>query len=186
MALFLTPSRCVLAHPKAVFYSWFCLFCMPTLVTLTMRVNISSILWWQCAALSFSWSVDNHGVALYELTAWCDDNFLELKMSKTNETVFDFCWNSLPSPISVIYNEEIETVSTSKYLSTIFDRRLNWRRLNSGSFFSGRWNLSLSPTVFSSYFTDSTKSVLSFLFICFYRWSTRAAYIMLFPPTLSL
>lgn len=35
--------------------------------------------------------------------------------------VFKFCWNSPPSPLTVIHDEKGDTV-----LGTIFDRRLHW------------------------------------------------------------
>lgn len=50
-----------------------------------------------------------------EFITWCEDNFLQLNVSKTKKIVFDFCLNTPPSPVSVIHNKEVKILPAFKY-----------------------------------------------------------------------
>ena len=45
----------------------------------------------------------------------CEDNFLELNVSKTKEMIIDFRKDSIPPPPVVINDSEVERVSEYKY-----------------------------------------------------------------------
>ena len=57
---------------------------------------------------------------------WCKDNYLLLNVSKTKEVVIDFRKKKEKIiPIS-ISGEDVEIVSTYKYLGVVIDNKLNW------------------------------------------------------------
>ena len=58
---------------------------------------------------------------------WCDQNFLELNVSKTKEMVIDFrTTNKTESLPVVIKGAEVERVGSFKYLGVVFDDKLSW------------------------------------------------------------
>ena len=61
-----------------------------------------------------------------DFTSWSHQKHLELNISKTKEMVLDFR-RRRPSPLPVtISGEEIEVVSSYKYLGLEVDERLDW------------------------------------------------------------
>ena len=61
-----------------------------------------------------------------ELIQWCDSNFLDLNVKKTEEMVIDF--RSKPNVLTpiTIKGEEVRIVDQYKYLGTILDHKLDW------------------------------------------------------------
>jgi hypothetical protein len=57
---------------------------------------------------------------------WCDDNFLNLYVKKTKETVIDFRKDATYVPDLLINDQTVERVSEYKYLGTILDDKLNF------------------------------------------------------------
>ena len=62
-----------------------------------------------------------HGPAITEFVDWCDNSYLDLNVTKTNEVIVD-----LSAGKTIIHNNEVEIFSKYKYLSTIFDDKLKW------------------------------------------------------------
>ena len=57
---------------------------------------------------------------------WCDNNYLQLNVSKTKELIIDFRnKKDVIIPIE-IKNENVEIVKQYKYLGTIMDEKLHW------------------------------------------------------------
>lgn len=60
---------------------------------------------------------------------WCDQNFLELNVTKTKELIVDFRTTKkiLPEPVT-IKGSEVERVHKFKYLGVVFDDILSWNQ----------------------------------------------------------
>ena len=57
---------------------------------------------------------------------WCDEHYLLLNVKKTKELIFDFRRMKDPLQPICIKNEEVEVVSTYKYLGVTIDDQLSW------------------------------------------------------------
>ena len=57
---------------------------------------------------------------------WCDEHFLLLNVKKTKELIFNFRKIKDPLQPIRIKNEEVEVVSTYKYLGVTIDDQLSW------------------------------------------------------------
>ena len=55
---------------------------------------------------------------------YCDENYLELNISKTKEMIVDFRRPSKSLPPILIKNVEVERVSPYKYLGSVLDEKL--------------------------------------------------------------
>ena len=71
-------------------------------------------------------SESDHGNALTDFISWCDDNFLDLNVSKTKELIIDFRRNRNTAKECIIHKESVEIVTSYKYLGTIFDDHLKF------------------------------------------------------------
>ena len=123
-------------------------------------------------------SESDHGNALTDFISWCDDNFLDLNVSKTKELIIDFRRNRNTAKECIIHKESMEIVTSYKYLGTIFDDHLKFdinteaivkrgqqrihllRKLNS---------FSVSPVILCSFYQSFIESLLSFSFICWFH-----------------
>lgn len=119
-----------------------------------------------------------HGEALADFISWCDNNFLDLNVGKTKELVFDFRKKQNPVSESIVHNENVEIVSSYKYLGTVFDDHLKFdvntaalvkrgqqriyllRKLNS---------FSVSCSILSRFYEAFIESLLCFSFICWFN-----------------
>uniref|UniRef100_A0A1A8MF94 Reverse transcriptase domain-containing protein n=1 Tax=Nothobranchius pienaari TaxID=704102 RepID=A0A1A8MF94_9TELE len=59
---------------------------------------------------------------------WCDANFLQLNIGKTQELVIDFRKKKQTFSPVVIKGQPVEIVETYKYLGVYLDNKLNWKR----------------------------------------------------------
>ena len=57
---------------------------------------------------------------------WCDSNYLLLNVKKTKELVIDFRKAGKEHDPIIIKGEEVERVTTYKYLGVVFDENLDW------------------------------------------------------------
>ena len=64
--------------------------------------------------------------AVRELVDWCDEHFLELNVTKTEEMIVDFRRKKERVQPLTIKVEEVRQVSTYKYLGTTIDDQLCW------------------------------------------------------------
>ena len=67
-----------------------------------------------------------HGQALNDFVGWCDKAYLELNVSKTKGLSIDFRRSKGTIVQTVIHGENVEIVSSYKYLGTVFDSKLSW------------------------------------------------------------
>ncbi|KAF7654596.1 hypothetical protein LDENG_00067420, partial [Lucifuga dentata] len=68
----------------------------------------------------------DQGKALSDFVGWYDNNFLDLNVSKTKELIIDFRRSKEEVKDSVIHGDRVETVTSYKYLGTVFDDQLKW------------------------------------------------------------
>ena len=73
---------------------------------------------------------NNHTEFLSEINkfvVWCDQNFLDLNVSKTKEMVIDFRTKREAPPPVILKGSEVDRVKSFKYLGVVFDDMLNWK-----------------------------------------------------------
>ena len=59
---------------------------------------------------------------------WCDENFLDLNVSKTKEMIIDFRkGNKFSFDDIVIKGQKVDRVNSYKYLGVVLDDQLNWK-----------------------------------------------------------
>lgn len=110
------------APPRAVsFLPCFLSFTQTAADPLRKTASSSSFQMTQSLCLSL-----NHGCALPEFFRWCDDNFLDLNVSKTKEIIIDFRKPSVNPKPSTIHGEKVQVVQTYEYLGTMFDLQLKF------------------------------------------------------------
>ena len=61
-----------------------------------------------------------------ELVEWCDQNFLEFNVAKTEEIVIDLRRNKSCKVPPVIKEKEVRIAGQYKYLGTVIDDKLEW------------------------------------------------------------
>ena len=65
--------------------------------------------------------------AVHRFVDWCDQNYLQLNVTKTKEMVIDFRKNNtVPDPV-LLKGENVERVKSYKYLGTTIDQSLSWK-----------------------------------------------------------
>ena len=67
-----------------------------------------------------------HGPALTEFVDWCDNNYLDLNVTKTKAMIVDFRRQEHSPGKTIMHNNEVEIVSKYNYLGTIIDDKLKW------------------------------------------------------------
>lgn len=63
---------------------------------------------------------------LSAFVSWCDNNGLDLNVSKTKELIVNFSKNQSKHAINLIHGMEVEIVESYKYLGTVFDSQLKF------------------------------------------------------------
>ena len=122
-------------------------------------------------------SESDHGSALPDFVKWCEENYLDLNVSKTKELVVDFRKHSEELKPSIIQGNNVEIVDTYKYLGTVFDSKLKFdvntenimkkgqqrihllRRLNS---------FNVCKETMCMFYQSFIESILTFSFICWF------------------
>ena len=61
-----------------------------------------------------------------KLEEWCDENNLELNVSKTKEIIVDFRKNKSETPALEIQGQIVEQVENFKFLGTVINSSLSW------------------------------------------------------------
>ena len=124
---------------------------------------------------------NDHGLALTDFVDWCDDNFLELNVSKTKEIVFDFRKEKSVVHPTVIHGDEVEIVDTYKYLGTVFDSQLKFDVNTHSLVKRGQQRIyllrklksfSVDTKILSLFYQSFIESLLTFSFICWFHGLT--------------
>ena len=120
----------------------------------------------------------NHGCALPDFVQWCDDNLLDLNVSKTKELVIDFRTKK-PDPVaSSIHGEDVQIVDTYKYLGTVFDSHLKFDKNTESLVKRGQQKVYLlrkinsfnvSKTILCTVYRSYIESLITFSFICWFN-----------------
>lgn len=69
---------------------------------------------------------NEHGPVINDFVSWCEDAFLHLNISKTKNMSIDFRRLPPAPKHSVINSQDIEIVSSYKYLGTLIDEQLKF------------------------------------------------------------
>ncbi len=64
--------------------------------------------------------------AFNKMQKWCDDNFLDLKVSETKELIIDFRQIIDTPKVNIIHSKNAEIVDSYKFLVTVFDSQLKF------------------------------------------------------------
>ena len=112
-----------------------------------------------------------------DLVTWCDDNFLELNITKTEEMVIDFRLKPGSIEPLVIKGEEVRIVDCYKYLGTVIDHKLEWtpqidlccKKASQRLFFLRKLRqFKVSGSVLFLFYQSTIRSVLLFNQLCFF------------------
>ena len=121
------------------------------------------------------------GVA--ELVDWCDRNYLQLNVTKTEEMIFDFRKNPGNINSLVIKEEEVRTVHTYKYLGTVIDDKLEWtpnidtscKKANQRLFFLRKLRqFRINSTILNLFYESVIQSVLLYNHLCYFNSLSEA------------
>ena len=114
---------------------------------------------------------------------WCDKNFLELNINKTEEMVIDFRRQSGIIDPLVIKGEEVRIVSQYKYLGTVIDDKLDWsanvdaccKKTNQRLFFLRKLKqFRVSSTILTMFYQSVIESMLLYNQLCYFNGITQA------------
>ena len=110
-----------------------------------------------------------------KFVSWCEENFLELNLSKTKELVIDFrTKKATVTPIS-IKGSQIEMVPSYKYLGVHLDKNLNWKentnavakKAQTRLFFLRKLrSFGVSRTLMNMFYQSILASVLFYSVVC--------------------
>ena len=109
--------------------------------------------------------------------SWCQDNYLDLNVSKTKELVIDFRKNPVSIPDLYINGEKVERVSAYKYLGVIVDERLDFKQNTECIYkkcqsriycLQKLRNIGISQKILGNYYKSCVESLLTFSFICWF------------------
>ena len=78
------------------------------------------------ALVSNDTALCNYHSEIERFVEWCDSHYLLLNVSKTKELVFDFRKSGKIHDPIIIKGEEVERVTSYKYLGVVFDENLDW------------------------------------------------------------
>ena len=113
--------------------------------------------------------------AVIEFTSWCRDNFLILNVKKTKELIIDFRKNSAPKTQLQIEGEDVEIVTSYKYLGVTIDHKLTWnnhaeklvKNIHSRIYFLRKLNsFKVDHTMLSLFYKATIQSVITFAIVC--------------------
>ena len=108
---------------------------------------------------------------------WCDSNHLCLNVSKTKELIIDFRKNKPPHTPIQIKGEEVEIVSSYKYLGSTLDNKLGWAENTAALVKKGHQRLhflkklrsfKVNPAILQMFYTSTVQSVITFNSLCFF------------------
>ena len=121
--------------------------------------------------------------AVSELVDWCDRNYLELNVTKTEEMIIDFRRKSDDVNPLVIKGEEVHIVSTYKYLGTVIDDKLEWtpnieaccKKASQRLFFLRKLRqFRVNSTILNLFFQSTVLSMLLYNQLCFFGSAKKA------------
>ena len=121
--------------------------------------------------------------AVAELVDWCDSNYLQLNVTKTEEMIFDFRKNTSDIQPLVIKQEEVRTVHTYKYLGTVIDDKLEWtpnidascKKANQRLFFLRKLRqFKINSTILNLFYEAVIQSTLLYNHLCFFSSLSEA------------
>ena len=120
----------------------------------------------------------NHAESLVEFVNWCDNNFLELNVSKTKEMLIDFRRKKDNDVCCMIHGEPVERVDEFKYLGTVFDSQLKWDANTENIAKKGHQRIyllrklksfSVNTIILSRFYQSFIESLLCFSFVCWFN-----------------
>ena len=108
---------------------------------------------------------------------WCDNNFLDLNVTKTKEVVVNFRRKTDELQPVILKGEEVERVPSYKYLDVIIDDKLNFseharaisKKANKRMFFLRKLKkCKVNQDILSIFYQSSVQSVMLYNSTCFF------------------
>ena len=121
--------------------------------------------------------------AVTELVEWCDENYLELNVTKTEEMVVDFRRNPGTIEPLIIKGKEVGIVCTYKYLGITIDNKLDWtahvnachKKANQRLFFLRKLRqFRVNSTILELFYRSVIESALLYNQLCFLNSAKQA------------
>ena len=121
--------------------------------------------------------------AVSELVNWCDKNYLQLNVTKTEEMIIDFRKTQSTDHPLVIKQEEVRIVHTYKYLGTVIDDKLEWtpnidtccKKASQRLFFLRKLRqFRINSTILNLFYQSMIQSILLFNHLCFFSSLSEA------------
>ena len=115
--------------------------------------------------------------AVSEMVDWCDEHFLELNVTKTEEMIVDFRRKKEPVQPLIIKGEEVRQVATYKYLGTTIDDQLSWtpnvdacvKKANQRLFFLRKLRqFKVGSNILYLFYQSVIQSILCYNQLCYY------------------
>jgi len=115
-------------------------------------------------------SVDN-------VNNWCDDNYLNLNVSKTKEVIWDFRRKRTDTEPVVIDDKNVEVVDSYKYLGCVIDNKLKFdnhvhsqiRKANKKLYFVRLMNnLQVNEEIIAQFYNTAISPVMTYGLLAFY------------------
>ena len=115
--------------------------------------------------------------AVEELVEWCDNHYLVLNVTKTEEMIIDFRTKKESLRPLTIKGEDVRQVSSYKYLGTIIDNQLSWsenihaclKKSNQRLFFLRKLRqFRVNSNILQLFYQATILSVLLYNQLCFF------------------
>ena len=128
------------------------------------------------ALISNDVDIVNYNSEIERFVQWCDSNYLLLNVKKAKELVIDFRKAGKVHDPIIIKGEEVERVTTYKYLGVVFDENLDWvensnkvqKKVNQRIHFMNKVSkFHIDNKILSLFFESCIMSVITF---CITAW----------------
>lgn len=115
------------------------------------------------------------------VTQWCDENYLELNVSKTKEMIFDFRKNQNVKQPVVIKESNVEVTDSYKYLGVTIQDNLKWdihvnnqiKKSNKRMYYVYCLkNIHIDNTILCMFYNSVIMSILSYAISCWFNLCT--------------
>ena len=124
---------------------------------------------------------NNYRKSIVDVIKWCNDNFLEVNVTKTKEMTIDFRKNKNEKVPILINGKDVEVVSEYKYLGCLISNDLKWeshlhcqiKKANSRMYLvRSLWKLNINSKILVLLYNSIVSSVISYVITTWFNACT--------------